>query len=363
MKCRLLIGAAGLMSLLVSVSAQDDQPVVEWDFESEVAFSGGYKENILQSSIADESSGFFRTSADLSAMRFAETGSYLLFYLFGEDTRYFDAPSVNYEQFISLVANGASPMGDDDMIGLDTTYLYIRQIYDASETQAIQRRLLVLGHSLTLQPYWEHEYGDKWGHSFDFRVFRQIYEVELDDYLEMEGLLQLIRTYGHRSEWSIGYGYMQRHYDTREQFDEDGLIVPGTDLMYVQNKLFGEWRHYFDEDRNWRSLTKFSGMMNRDNGSGYFDYDRMLLRQQLRWDNDVWELSGNARFGWYFYKLQTVGEDKRERTYASIDLRVARKFGDHVALFAEGEHEWNQSNDTLDEYETWMAHAGIVLTM
>ena len=72
---------------------------------------------------------------------------------------------------------------------------------------------------------------------------------------------------------------------------------------------------------------KVSGMMNRDNGTGYFDYDRLLMKEQLRWKNGAWELKGNARFGWYFYKVQQIQNNRRERSFVSVDLRVERRRG------------------------------------
>ncbi|MDZ8118136.1 hypothetical protein [Pontiella agarivorans] len=363
MEGRLVYGAAGMIGLLSAVSILAEPAAVEWDLEGEAAVSAGYKNNMLQSSVTDESSAFIRTAVDASMMRFSETGSYLLFYLFGEDTRYSDAPSVNYEQMISALFNGAVPAGTDDRLGAEVMYLYLHQIYDASETQVDRRRLLVLGHSLSVRPYWDHEFSDTWSHRFEFSVSRQIYEVALDDYRETGGRFLLTRKYGHRSELSAGFRYMQRDYDTREQFDGDGLALPGTDLLYFQHELQGEWRHYFDADRHWRSLAKWSGMMNRDNGSGYFDYDRLLLREQLRWDNELWRVKSNVRFGWYFYKVQQVSGARRERSYVSADLRIERRFGEHISLFAEAEHAWNFSNDPLDEYNTWTAHTGFMVSM
>lgn len=363
MKSRLVYGVAGMAGLLLTASIRAEDPVVDWTFEGEAAFSVGYKDNILQSRVTDSSSAFVRTAFDASTMRFSDTGSYLLFYLFGEDTRYSDAPSVNYEQIVSALVNGAVPAGTDDHLGAEAIYLYQHQIYDASETQVDQRRLLVLGHSLAVRPYWDHVFSNAWAQRFEFAILRQYFEVELDDYREAEGRFVLTRNYGHRSEVSAGFRYMQRHYDTREQFDPDGVAIAGSDLIYVQQELQGEWRHYFDEARHWRSLAKWSGMLNRDNGSGYFDYDRLLLREQLRWDNGVWLVKGDARFGWYFYKVQQVLGERRERSYASVDLRIERRFGDHFSLFAEAEQVWNFSNDPLDEYNSWTAHGGFMLSM
>lgn len=190
-------------------------------------------------------------------------------------------------------------------------------------------------------------------------AFRQFYADALDDFSEAAGRLSLIRSYARRSEVSVSYQSRHRFYDTREQFDSFGVIVPDTHLIYWQNELAAQWRHYWDAARHWRTLTRASYMWSRDNGSGYFDYDRVLLSQQLRWADRGWEVVANARFGWYFYKAQRIGDERRERSYVAADVRVERRLLKHWLLYVAAEHEWNNSNDPLDEYRDWVASGGV----
>lgn len=348
---------------LVSTQAQSTNtgPMAVWDNTAEVSGSFGYRDNVLRSSVVNESSAFFMTSVDASLMRFSETDAFFLLYFFGEDIRYFNAPSVNYEQFFSISAQGSMPVGEKSETGLAVDYLYQHQIYDASETQDIQSRLLILGHSISARPYWTWLFSPRWEATLDVAALRQIYEQDLDDYTEGDARVFLSRTYGNRSTGGIGYQYLKRFYDTRQQTDEAGFRIPDTDLEYTQHELSGDWKHYWNKKRTWRSMTRLSGMLNRDNGSGYFDYDRVIFREQLRWDNRTWAVSTNIRLGWYTYLTQQIGDDKRERSYATADVRVERRFWQHGVLFAAGEYEWDWSNDPLDEYRTWMALAGIGL--
>ncbi|MDF7798818.1 hypothetical protein P4C99_05060 [Pontiellaceae bacterium B1224] len=358
-----LFSGLALGAFLLSAQAQSTNTgaLAVWDSTTSLYGSFGYRENVLRSSMVNENSAFFMTSADASLMRLSETDAYFMFYFFGEDIRYFNAPTVNYEQFFSISAQGAMPVGDKSETGLAVDYLYQHQIYDASETQDIQRRLLILGHSLSARPYWTWFLSPKWEATLDAATLRQIYEQDLDDYTEGDVSIFLDRIYGNRSTVGIGYQYLKRFYDTRLQTDESGLNIPDTDLVYTQHEFSGDWKHYWDENRNWRSMTRLSGMLNRDNGSGYFDYDRVLFREQLRWDDRTWAVLTNIRLGWYSYLTQQIGDENRERTYAMVDVRVERRFWQHGVLFAAGEYEWDWSNDPLDEYRTWMAHAGIGL--
>jgi hypothetical protein len=54
-----------------------------------------------------------------------------------------------------------------------------------------------------------------------------------------------------------------------------------------------------------------------------------------------------------------VDSERRERSYATLDLRVERRLGKHWFVYASAEGDWNESNDPVDEYNDWMAGAGV----
>jgi len=270
-------------SLANSAENTNRSPIAVWDTSVRATTGFGYRDNVLRSSVAPESSAFFNSSADASFLRLAPSGAYLSFFVLGDDTRYFDAPSVNYEQFFSGTAQAVTPVGTSEELGGQFNYLYQHQVLDVSETEAVLTRMLVDGHSYTLRPYWKHTLRPGWAVQLEGSGLRQLYGGDLSDYWEAAGRLSLIRTYGHRSELSIGYQSKHILYDTREQYDKAGVAIPGTSLVYWQNEAGAQWRHYWDNARHWRTTSKFSYMFNRDNGSGYFDYDRLLFSQQLRW--------------------------------------------------------------------------------
>jgi len=344
---------------LVAAESTNPAPVSVWDVTARLTAGGGYRDNVLRTAVAPESSAFFISSADASFIRLSETGSQLRFFLLGEDTRYFDSPSLDYEQLFSGTAQASTPVGATSELGGQFSYLYQHQILDVSETEAVLRRVLVDGHALTLRPHWKQTLRPGWAVQLDGTAFRQFYSGELDDFWEAAGRLSLIHSYGRRSELSLGYQFRHRFYDTREQFDRFGVIEADTHLIYRQHEIAGQWRHSWDAARRWRTTTKAGLLWNRDNGSGYFDYDRVSLSQQVRWADRGWEIQANARFGWYFYRLQRVGNERRERSYAALDLRVERRLGKHWLLYAAAEREWNCSNDPLDDYRDWAVSGGV----
>jgi hypothetical protein len=353
-----------LLLLLLPIAASSAKetnpaPTAVWDTSVRTTTGFGYRDNVLRSSVAPESSAFFNSSADASLLRLAESGAYLSFFVLGDDTRYFDAPSVNYEQFFSADAQAVTPLGTSEELGGQFNYLYQHQVLDVSETEAVLTRMLVDGHSYTMRTYWKHTLKPGWAVQLDATGLRQLYGSGLSDYWEAGGRLSLIRTYGYRSEISVGYQSKNILYDSREEYTSTGAAIPGTSLVYWQNEFGAQWRHHWDKARHWRTTSKFSYLFNRDNGSGYFDYDRVLFNQQVRWSNDRWEFKASARCGWYFYPVEQIGNEDLERSYVALNLRVERRLGKHWLIYAASEREWNWSNDPVDEYDDWMAGGGL----
>lgn len=334
-------------------------PIAVWDGSARGTVGVGYRDNVLRTSVAPESSGFFLTAGDVSLMRLSETGSQILLLLWGEDIRYFDSRSVPKEQVLVFTAQGSVSVGASHELGGMLQYLYQNQIVDASETEANLQRLLVEGHGLTFRPHWKYPMRPGWVWQVEGAVDRQMYTADLDDFWEGGGRLSLTHERSRRSEWSMSFQSRHRFYDTREQYDLSGTVITNSSLVYWRPELGAQWRYHWDEPRHWRTTTKVGLLLNRDNGSGYFDYDRVQFSEQLRWRRGAWEVTGQARFGWYFYREQRIGHEYRDRSYVLLELRAERRLGKHWLLHAAAEREWNFSNDPLDEYRDWMINGGI----
>ena len=85
-----------------AAAATNEPPTAVWDSTARVTTGFGYSDNVMRTSIAPESSGFFNIAGDASFIRFAESGAYLTFFALGDYTKYFDAPSVGYEAMTAL---------------------------------------------------------------------------------------------------------------------------------------------------------------------------------------------------------------------------------------------------------------------
>lgn len=346
-------------SLLSADSVTNRSPVAVWDVSVRAEVGGGYKHNVLLTSVAPESSPFVSVAADASLIRLSETGSEFTMFILGQDMQYFDIPSVNGERFASAMAQLARPLGPHNKLGLELSALYQNQVMDVSETETNLTRILVEGVGISLKPRWTHTFGPGWEMRLEGVGGPQLYAGEVDSYWEAGGKLTLARTYGHKSELSMNFQSLHWLYIDREQTDLQGNSVPGTSLAFWRPEVSAQWRHNWDAQRHWTTTTKVGWLWNQDNGSGYWDYDRLVLGQKVRWRQSGWEVAAGARFGWYFYREQSVGTEQRERSYAIVDLRVERRLGKHAFVYAMAESEWNWSNQSLDQYRDWTAGAGI----
>jgi len=366
--CRALPAITAGTALLAGVSAagaaSDESPVAVWDTAGRLLVGGGYRDNVLLSSFQPEHSPFVEVAGDFSVIRLSETDAMLSFFVLGEFRRYLedievDGQRYELEQLVSVTVDWSKPVDERNTLGAGFDYFYQYEVMDVSETEVDENRMLVKGHSFSIEPDWKHQLNPDWAFSLLGTADRQLYEVDLDDFWQGSVRARLARSYGHRSEASVFYKLRHRFYDTREQYTVAGVPEPGTSLVYRSHEVAGEVRHHWDKDRHWRTAIKAGWLLSEDNGSGYFDYERIQFSAGVRWKHAGWDIGAVGRAGWYLYDLQQVAGENRERSYYIVDGRVERWLTAHWLAYLAASREWNLSNDPLEEYNDWVASAGI----
>lgn len=349
---------------LPALAATNDPPIAVWDVAGRVQAGGGYRDNVLLSSFEPEHSPFVEVAGDFSVIRLSETDAQLSLFVVGEFRRYLenievDGQRYELEQLVYVTLDWSKPVDERNTLGAGFDYFYQYQVMDVSETELDQSRVLVKGHSFSIAPEWKHQLHPDWAFSLVGDATRQLYEVDLDDFWQGAVQAKLSRSYGNRSEAAVSYALRHRFYDTREQYTAAGVPETGTSLVYRSHELAGDWKHYWDGDRHWRTVVKAGYLRSEDNGSGYFDYDRIQLAAGVRWKPAGWEVGAAGRAGWYLYDLQQVAGENRERSYYAVDGRIERRLANHWLAYLVASHEWNLSNDPLEQYNDWVASAGI----
>ena len=325
-----------------------------WDFSSNIRFGGGYKENVTMSAFSDESSEFSIAGIDFFGVRLPMDDDGFELAIFGafDDRRYFDAPSVEFEQSALLNTSLEKSLGNIWDIKTDVRYIYIDEMFDASLTEDDIGTVQVVGSQVSLEPTFRRNFiGNIWV-ELKPEISRQYFADPLDDYLEKGGRVSAGIDYGFRSKFSIYKAKVRRAYDTRSQRDEVGFYVPDSDLIYDRPERGLDWIHYLNSDRSVRMRTRFSIMENEDNGSGYFGFRRERLLHNWRFQFSKFSFSATLRKALYNYDFQRSADFKslRERTDRSVEVSLNYVFNTNLSIKLEFDQEKIQSNVPQDEY-------------
>jgi hypothetical protein len=325
-----------------------------WDFSSNIRFGGGYKENVTMSAFSDESSEFSIAGIDFFGVRLPMDDDGFELAIFGafDDRRYFDAPSVEFEQSALLNTSLEKSLGNSWDMKTDVRYIYIDEMFDASLTEDDIGTVQVVGSQVSLEPTFRRNFiGNIWV-ELKPEISRQYFADPLDDYLEKGGRVSAGIDYGFRSKFSIYKAKVRRAYDTRSQRDEVGFYVPDSDLIYDRPERGVDWIHYLNSDRSVRMRTRFSIMENEDNGSGYFGFRRERLLHNWRFQFSKFSFSATLRKALYNYDFQRSADFKslRERTDRSVEVSLNYVYSTNLSIKLEFDQEKIQSNVPQDEY-------------
>jgi len=353
-----------------------------WSSSASARAGAGYKDNVLLSGVQPEGSPFTASALDFFVMRLPYDGTECSVLLTAEHRHYFAVSEANEE--LTVLANGQVRKVTDSGWALGGTayYFFMNQVFDASVTEGeggadeeIDPILLARGHTFGLRPVAGRLLGRLSWLDLEFPVSRQLYDrnpeddLVLYDYWEYGPRLLWRHEYGNRSEFNLSYGINWRPYDDRPQVDEEGWEEPGTNLGFRWQRAEAQWRQVWDRKRRWRTTTRLGLDVNADNGSGYYDYHKYFVSEEVRFRPLGWEVRLQGGVNWYQYAVQTAvsGEaaltaataEKRRKTLLIASVRLERQLASRWKVIAEYEYEQSLSNEDFDQYRVNTASAGI----
>ncbi len=333
-----------------------------WDAAVTVTTSAGYKDNVLYQSQAPTGSGFARNAAEVTVFRLPVKGWQFHAYTYGEDLRFFFTDQVKKEQTALALAQAKKNWADRWQLTLTAQYLFLDQVMDLDSEFGIHMRVPVLTHAYSPKVALRRDFGRGWWMEGEASLNRQDFLSPLDDYYDAGGRLSLGRQHGHKSDLSLNLEFNHREYETRTVTDANGLPMPGDGLIYARYRLALNWRHYFDARRRWRATTRLALEQNNDNGSGYFDYWKYTISEQVRYQHPNWQISGQVRLVRYDYPVQKASLftlDLYDRTEVTASVRGEVKLAKGIKWFAEYLFEQNLSNQYFSEYRANTVQTGV----
>lgn len=336
-------------------------PLPLWEHVASLSPRVGYKDNVSLAHTAPEESLFVGAGLELVLLRPLGEAAQFEFVGAAEDRRYLSAESVEKEQTVLALAQ-AKRIWEPSWQGTwGLEYLYQDQILDVSITETNLAAVRVRGHTIAARPALRHDLGPAWAEA-QGNVQRQFFQAPLDDFWEAAYRFVWGLPYGNKSEFTISYEFGRRWYDEDQLRTELGVPIPGTRRELRLQELRLTLRHQWDSAQRWRTTTRLSGRLNEDSGSGYFDYARGQILQQIRYRGGKWELHAEARLGRYEYALQTVSAidpSLRKRDELMLGFRCERKLTKSLKLFGDYSYERTLSSRTIEEYEVNTVSGGL----
>jgi hypothetical protein len=332
-----------------------------WEHIANLRPRAGFKDNLLLAHTAPEESAFIGTGLELVLLRPLGAETQFEFVGTAEDRRYLASDLVQKEQTAVALAQLKKSWEPSWQGTLGLEYLYLDQILDVSVSETILEAVRVRGHTIAARPTLRHDIGLAWV-EVQLPLERRWFREPIDDDWETGCKLSWGLPYGNQCELRLSYEYNRRWYDESEQRAADGAPLPGTEREFRQQEVWLSLRQHWDNARRWRTTTRVAGRLNEDNGSGYFDYVRGLIAQQIRYRGDQWELQAEARLTGYDYTLQTVSLtdlSRRKRSELLLGLRCERKIVKFLKIFADYSYEQTRSNRTTEQYAVNTVSGGL----
>src|SRR5437868_9844853 len=291
------LGAANLAAHAVDppgdtadTSLADVESILQrWQTTASVRASAGYRDNVALSHAAPQPSGFARGAIEVGAIRAPLDGNQLLLLLTAEDTRYFRNVTPDHEDLITGNAEWRHLFRSPWEMSFAVEGVYLDQVLDLSVTETNRVPLPLRGGLLTARPGVRYDFSDNLWMNLEVPINRQYFTKVLDDYSEVGPKVTLTWPYGYKSEMSLGYAFVYRPFDTEEERALDSQPIPGTHRETFQHEAAWIWKHHWDKEQHWLSSTKIGFRILRDGASGYFDFDRVAIAEEIRCRFRRWE--------------------------------------------------------------------------
>lgn len=372
-------------ALLLVVSVQAEEPVTAaaneplppelqaeldalqssiWHPSIALRSSLGWRDNVLLSPFAPIQRAFGRAELDAILYRPLRNRWEFVSFLNGDVLRYFSPPPESRgEQQWSVHTEGRWQPMDAARLSLKAAGYLRDMVIDLSETEArrvvaptrVRGAYAVAATRLTLPG--------------GFR-FEPAVQVRRSDYRAYAGDYDDLRT-GGRLEWSrtsvlalsAAWFETRRDYDQRVQFSASGRALAGTQLKFKQREGEAKIRTRWTGAGEWAFAVTVGKVENRDEASGYFDYDQKRARLEAGWEHASWRLSLDAEAKRMDYLVQTVGAGIAPPARITDDyeatLRCERDLDAKWSLFAEHRWERSRSNEVEFSYRANTVLAGV----
>ena len=362
------LGLPGFEGLEDDTMAELDLELPTWDLEATLTGSLGYKDNILLRPVDGESSAFWRTDIEGLLWRYPDGKTEFVSMVGFTDVRYFSAEEADKEQSAFLHASWDWNTTKWSTLSLPGQVLYQDQVIDMSETAGNTRIGQVQVLSFSTDPEWEVAFGENLNLAIAglFRIDH--YRDRPEDFQDIGGQIHAGYKLGLWGDFDLSYTAFRRDYTDRIQYTPGGRPEPEKKLKADLRQVDGRFDLRFSPESEWKIKARAGYLEYRDNGSGYFDYDRSRIGLDLTWTPGPWRFLLRGSFTRFDYKLQTLWNDdagrleKREKEDLYGQFRIERNLSEALRWHLDIEGEQSVTNDYYGSYDSAAVYSGVSWT-
>lgn len=342
-----------------------NSPATRWHPSATLRASVGWRDNVLLSPFAPIERAFGRAEVEAMLLRPLYGQWEFLSFVSGDVLRYFSPPEETAgEQQWAVHAEGRWQPIAPLRLSLKGAGYFRNMVVDFSETEARREvaptrvyggfttaaaRVLLPG-GFSFEPSLQ-------GRRTDYREYSGDY-----DEVRAGGRLEWQRG----SAWSVAVAGFEgrRDYDQRPNYSASGRVLPGTQLQFrVRDGDVRVRTAWMRPSGEWTLAGTVGRLENRDEASGYFDYDQERARLELGWEGLLWRVALDAEARRIEYRIQTVGSGitppPRLADDRAATLRVERLLNARWTLFVENHWERSRSNEREFSYRMNTVLAGV----
>lgn len=335
-----------------------------WEVSGELELGAGHQDNVLLAPLAPEASSLVRANLNTVALGFHDAFETIAFV--DATFTHFLAAGTDDAQLVIARAEERWQPRERWQFSLAGQYILQNEVTDASTLESGLGSVLARLDRFSLAPAVRWTPSRAWEATLELSFAANDFRPPLDDFDDARAELGLARDFERWGKVTLAYAQLARDFRDRTQAAIGGRPLEGTELATSQGE--GSLRYAVEggEQRRWRVRLAGGLLQYRDNGSGWYDFDRGRIEVAASVEAGPWRLEAESGWRRYVYGTQTAGygidPPRRKRTDWLTSLRVERAWGENFAAFASIEYERSRSNDFLLEFENTLVIAGVRLS-
>ena len=311
----------------------------------------GFSDNPLYGPYLEEEATFWENSLEGFFLIESLPEYFTYLYLYGEGKIYEELPNHQTSSiYLGQFEHAYTPSGSNHTFGFRVRYTHYDQGFDFSD--------LGLPYSISIQsdkteiiPYVSKEISANLSATFQILLGREDFQTITDDN-EERGISLEIESSSDLFNWKFESEYVEKKYEDRSRRDWDATELAGI-LETEKVNLALTFEKDLDQGPLKDSRFKLSRISLRDDGGGYYDYEKLSLslRQELLVSDFKIEFSLGGGQTRYNHRLTDDGEIFKRDSLAS-GLSINQVIAKNLEAYFRWTREQDFSNARDYEYSS-----------